>query len=436
MKETPTLCYVDLPAEERPSRGVSRAEQEVLDAVNRKVAAAGSIEEVIDFLFESTRPLWPCDRIGLAFVVEDGRRIVSRYNVADYAPLLLKEGYAEDLPGGSLETVIRLGRTRIINDVEAYLAEHPQSASTRLIVREGLRSNLTCPLSVEGRIVGVLFRSCRRPFAYNEHDVRLHMAVVERLSQAVEKAWRIEQLAAANHAYNETLAFVAHELRGPLAAMMAEARLLAGGYSGELTEEQLRRVNRIDARGRYLVRLVGDYLDLARLESGSLKPALTLVGDLVRDVVEPALEVVASELEGRRMRVERDLPGGPVSAHCDPNLLKIVFVNLLSNAVKYGREGGEVRLSVAKEADGLAAAVRNEGPGFPVDQRSRLFKKFSRVRTPELLSEKGTGIGLYTCWRIVRMHGGRITADSEEGRWAEFGFRIPQPVPEGAGAGP
>jgi len=112
-------------------------------------------------------------------------------------------------------------------------------------------------------------------------------------------------------------------------------------------------------------------------------------------------------------------------------LLQIVVVNLLSNAVKYGNEGGEVRLTVRNEDDRLITSVWNEGPGFPEEEQSKLFRKFSRIQTPELLQRKGTGVGLYTTWRIVQSHQGRIEARSKHGEWAEFTFTIPT-APEAA----
>ncbi|MBM4078806.1 MAG: ATP-binding protein, partial [Planctomycetes bacterium] len=112
----------------------------------------------------------------------------------------------------------------------------------------------------------------------------------------------------------------------------------------------------------------------------------------------------------------------------DPNLIKIVLVNLLGNAAKYGKDNGEIRLRVARPPDALQVSVWNEGPGFPESARSRLFRRFSRIETPELMKRRGTGVGLYTSWRIIQLHGGKIDAESEEGRWAEFSFRIPQPL--------
>ena len=96
------------------------------------------------------------------------------------------------------------------------------------------------------------------------------------------------------------------------------------------------------------------------------------------------------------------------------------------------RENGRVRLRTEPTSRGAAFSVWNEGPGFPASQRPRLFRKFSRLDTPELRKRKGTGVGLYTSWRIVTLHGGRIDAMSEEGAWAEFRVEIPRlPGPAG-----
>jgi len=108
--------------------------------------------------------------------------------------------------------------------------------------------------------------------------------------------------------------------------------------------------------------------------------------------------------------------------------LLIAVVNLLGNAVKYGEQDGEIRVRIEAPADRVRVSVWNRGPGFPREERSKLFRKFSRLQTPELLKRKGTGVGLYTTWRVLQLHGGRVWARSELGQWAEFTFEIPQPL--------
>jgi signal transduction histidine kinase len=422
-----TLRYLD-PFRDRGTRQrISADEHATLRTVNQKVAAKQSLNDVADFLFERTRGIIPCDRIGLAFVDESGERVISHYARADYEPLLLTKGYAADLRGGSLERVIKSAQPRIIDDLALHAEQHPASHSSHLLVREGVRSSLTCPLIVEGRVLGFMFRDSRTPKAFNAHHVQLEISISERLSQAVEKAWRIEQLTAANQAYLEMLAFVSHEIKNPIASLVTDARLLSQGYLGPLEPGQVDKVERMIGKGEYLLSLVQDYLDLARIDGGGLSLTRRADVDVLADVIAPSLDLVRSDLDRRGMRLELDLPDETATAECDPGLLRIVVVNLLSNAVKYGDEGGVIRVRVVREPARLEVAVWNQGPGFLPEDRGRLFRRFSRLRTPGE-TKRGTGVGLYSAWRIVHLHNGRIRARSEHGSWAEFAFELPQPL--------
>lgn len=419
--------YVD-PAAVRRAAEFSDEERAILHAINLKVAAAPSLDELMSFLFDMTGTILPCDRVSLAFLEEEGTRATAIWTRARYEPVLLEKGYAEDLQGSSLQQVVERGTPRIINDLEQYLSDHPDSGSARLLVREGVRASMACPLSVDGRNVGLLFRSSREKDAYDDHQVAIQLAIGERLSQSVEKAYHIEQLNAANQSYMEMLGFVSHELKGPVASMVLDGTVLLDGYRGELTAEQRKAVGKIIRKGEYLLGLVRDYLDLARLEGGELHLAARGDVDLVAEVVEPSLDVVQSLIDEKGMQLTRQWPDGGVVAECDPNLLKIVMVNLLGNAVKYGHEEGEIRVTIGRADPLVSVAVWNAGPGFPEGEHGRLFRKFSRLQTPDLLKRKGTGVGLYTSWRIIQLHGGAIQADSKEGSWARFRFDIPQPL--------
>ncbi len=407
------------------AKGMSVEERVALDEVNRRVAAEDSLESIIDFLFETTRSICPCDRVGLAFVEEGGERVVSYYAAASYEPLLLDRGYAEDVAGSTLRKVIDVGVPRIINDLEAYLARKPDSRSTAILIKEGVRASMTCPLAVGGRNVGLLFRSSREKGVYGEHEAYMHLAVAERLSQAVEKAWRIKELTDANRAYFETLGFVSHELKSPLASIVMSGKLITDDVLGPIDPKQRETVGRMVRQAQMLLGLIGEYLDLSKLEGGGVEPNMKRGVDFRAAVVEPVLESLGPQIEERRSRMEVDVPKG-FSLDCDPALITIVMTNLVGNAVKYGDEGGLVRIKAREEGGSVEVSVWNEGPGFTEEQKDSLFKKFSRISDPEHSKQKGTGLGLYTTWRLVNMHGGRIRADSEKGRWAEFKFRIPK----------
>ncbi len=414
--------YIDSPLE---NAIFSSEERAILDEINRRVAAADSIEKLIDFLFEQTRSISPCDRVSLALIDDDGRRVVAHYSRTVYEPVLLKKGYAEDIHGSTLQEVVSRGVPRIIDDLEKYLAAHPASPSTLILVKEGVRSSMTCPLSIEGRTVGLLFRSSRSACSYDDHQAMLHLAVAERLSQAVEKAWRIEQLTEANRSYTEMLGFVSHELKSPLAAIVMAGQVMIDSYVGELAPEQRRTVAGMIGKAEYLLSLVREYLDLAKIEGGELKINVRRGVEFYKTVVEHSMDIVRQQIENRKMQLDLEMDH-EIKVSCDPNLLAIVMVNLIGNAAKYGSEGGRIIVRAKLDSEALKVSVWNEGPGFEDSDKALLFRRFSRLQKPELMRQKGTGIGLYTAWRVINLHGGRIWADSESGKWAEFSFTIPQ----------
>ena len=343
----------------------------------------------------------------------------------------MKQGYRESLQNSTLSEVLQNGLPRIIGDLEAYSHDRPQSRSSRLLVREGVRSSLTCPLSVEGRVVGFIFRSSLQPHMYGPQHIELQMAITERLSQAVEKAWRIEQLEDANHAYTQMLGFVSHELKSPVASMVTDAQILAQGYLGDLTTEQKAKVESMARKGQYLLSLVREYLDLARVEGGELTLATRSRVDVMEEVLDEAVDLVRPQADSHGVHLMVCMPSPALPpVCCDPTLLRIVTVNLLDNAIKYGNEGGDIRVKAEvlfdrKLGERLRISVWNSGPGFDTAQQDKLFRRFSRLDDPALKSRRGTGVGLYNSWRIVQLHGGRIAADSKRGEWAEFSFEIP-----------
>lgn len=403
----------------------SDEERSRLDTFRRKIAGAGSLGQIMDTVLRDMHPVLPCDRVSVGMLQDEGRRLVAREVRTRYEPVYLKGGFAGDVQGSSLQRMLEERKPRIISDLEAYGRDHPDSQTAALLVREGIRSSMTCPLVADDRPVGALFLSSKQKNAYGEHEVRLHHAIVESLSQSVEKAWRIEELTRANRAYMELLAFVTHELKSPLASMLLNTRMLTHGYLGRLTEQQRERLERVNAQGDYMVSLVNEYLDLARLEGGDMELHRRPGVDVIAAVVEPALDVIKSDLEKRGMSLKRAYDSESLAADCDPALMKIVMFNLLSNAVKYGREGGEVSVQAGIRDGKLTLSVRNPGVGFKASDRDRLFRRFSRLHEEQFAKIKGTGVGLYTCWRIVQLHKGRIEAASEYGQWAEFTVRIP-----------
>ncbi len=239
-----------------------------------------------------------------------------------------------------------------------------------------------------------------------------------------------QELQTTNRNYMEMLGFVAHELKNPLASATMSLYTVKDGYLGDLNPAQARSLDSVASSLRYFEEMIRNYLDLSRLEKGELQVHRARVA-LDSEIIQPVIDGLHGAIEERRMTVESTIPPG-LALDADRDLLRIVYDNLLTNAVKYGREGGRILLEAQGGPDTFTLAVCNEGPGIPPDKLPMLFKKFGRLDTPEYAGKKGTGLGLYICKEIVERHGGRIWAESEEGRWTRFAFTLPQAASEGA----
>lgn len=264
----------------------------------------------------------------------------------------------------------------------------------------------------------------RRPNAYGKREVSLQMAYAQRMGQAVEKAYIIEQLSTAMSSYMEMLSFVSHELKNPLTSIIMTAQTLSSGYFGEIGEKQKAAAERIIAKAEYLLNLTGEYLSLAGIENGEIKMRTRIV-DFYNEVVLHSMDIVNPLFSANNILFKEEVLQDIPKIKCDPELMKIVLTNFLSNAAKYSDRGAGVILKISLNDNMLCVSVWNEGPGFPEKEKMNLFKRFSILKTPELAERKGHGVGLYVTWKIIQLHGGRIWADSEYGKWAEFFFEIP-----------
>ena len=420
-----TLRHTSFAGPEDVYRHCSHDERLMLEAVRHRVAVAESLGEIMDFLFESTRREQDCDRMSLMFLEDDGSRAVSHWTRTSYSPLILPAGFKEDLAGSLLEESLNMGGPRIVNDLVQYSRDHPTNHVVRRLVREELRATIVTPLIVAGKPIGLLVRHSRRRNAYNEHHALLHQAIAGSIAPVVEKAYRIEQLTQANNYYSEVLEFVSHELQSPIAAMVTDAKLLVDGYLGELNDRQQTKLERLIGKGHYLLALVRDYLNLARLEDTALKASIRADINLCEEVIDPILDMLKPEIAAKDMVLQGPEAETLPPIECDPGMLRIALGNLLTNAIKYGRLGGVIRVGVTTDSARVRLTVWNEGPGFTAADRSKLFQKFVRLDDPELRKEKGTGVGLYSTWRIMQLHRGRVTARSEKGAWAEFTLSLP-----------
>jgi two-component system phosphate regulon sensor histidine kinase PhoR len=213
---------------------------------------------------------------------------------------------------------------------------------------------------------------------------------------------------------------LSHELRTPLASLKALTETLQDGALDDPPAAR-RFIDQIQVETDALSQMVTELLELSRIESGRL--SLDLQPAAPCDLLNSASKRMHMQAEraGLSLRVEcaDDLP----KVRIDSQRLEQVLVNLIHNAVKFTRVGGEVVLEGGTVTGEIRFAVRDTGIGIPMDDVSRIFERFYRVDKSRTGS--GTGLGLSIAKHIVEAHGGRIWAESVEGRGSAFYFSIP-----------
>ena len=226
---------------------------------------------------------------------------------------------------------------------------------------------------------------------------------------------------AASEEKSRFLTRMSHELRTPLHAMMGFAQLL----EMESAPHQRDAFLQIRQAGRHLLELIGEVLDIARVESGSLglSTESVQVSELLGEVLD-LLQPIASE---RGVRFDaRSLDGDSASVAADRQRTRQILINLVSNAVKYNRVGGVVTFTRATiEGPGVRLDVADTGVGIAEADLSRLFQPFERLAAAGTDVE-GTGVGLVLSQQLAEAMGGRIDASSRLGEGSVFSLTLPR----------
>lgn len=226
----------------------------------------------------------------------------------------------------------------------------------------------------------------------------------------------------ASKAKSDFLANMSHEIRTPMTAIMGHAELLA---SKVVNDKKRQHVETIRRNGRHLLTIIGDLLDLSKIEQGRLeiKKEPFSVASLVWDVYD--LFLARAEQRGLEFRVE--LPAAlPDPIESDPNRVRQILFNLVSNAIKFTKEGSVVlgvRLEETVPAT-LRFFVRDTGIGFPQEKVDQMFESFRQLDMSTTRPFEGSGLGLAISTQLARLLGGELEARGEEGVGATFTFSL------------
>jgi len=398
-------------------------ELQTLAALTARINTGLNLAEVLDLIFESFRQVIPYNRIGIALLTDDGQNVRACCSHSDQSRVVLKDGFSARLKNSSLAQIIRNGQPRILNDLEQYLSAKPRSTSTRMIVAEGMRSSLTCPLVIQTKPVGFMFFSSIQKNTYHDAHINLFQKIADQVAVIIEKGRLYQNLAALNDEKTKFLGIAAHDLRSPIGIIKSYADILLAGLGGNLNNKQTEFVKTIAGNCTRMLNLINDLLDISAIESGKLilnKTPLELE-IFFNKYAENAVHLAAV----KSIHFETAIAPGLPPIEIDPNRITQVLDNLISNAIKFSMPGTTISLMVQRKKNVLEIRVIDQGPGIPQTEIAKLFKPFSRTSIQPTGGEKSTGLGLAIVRRIVEAHNGKIRVESEPGRGSEFIVTIP-----------
>jgi len=275
-------------------------------------------------------------------------------------------------------------------------------------------------IASKGKIVARAAEGTPLKAAGTATDITERKTAQEALRIAKEEAER------ANRSKNDFLEKMSHELRTPLNSVIGFANVLRANRSGHLTRSELTYLDRIQANGVQLLRLIDDVLDLAKVEAGKLDVTLSTVrlDEMIRDLI--------AQCEGQArpgVQMIAELPGGSIFVRADELRLRQVLLNQLSNAIKFTEKGSITASVICNSAqEPLRIEIRDTGIGIPPERAATIFKSFEQVDSGTARIYGGSGLGLAISRSLCEQMGFTLTMESEVGVGSTFIIGLGSPA--------
>lgn len=232
---------------------------------------------------------------------------------------------------------------------------------------------------------------------------------------------QLEQL---NKEKNQFLGMAAHDLRNPLAVIQGYSQMLLEKFSKTQEDKPLLMLESIKRSSSFMLALINDLLDVSVIESGIVNLHLSRFNllSLVEEII-PLANKLAVE---KKINLERKGESSPIEIYCDQNKIEQVLMNLLTNAIKFSNPGSNIEISFSPTETEVLIAVKDQGAGIPDEEKSKLFKPFTKTSVKATGGEASTGLGLAIVKKIIEAHHGKIWVESQVGVGSTFFVSLPR----------
>ena len=338
----------------------------LLADITRKSNQGCTLEELFDYIYQHLHTLVPYNRIAVALADEAGTRLHIIAAKSD-GKVVLGRGYSGEIAGSSLEPLMREGRIRVINNLQDYLEKKPGSESTRLIVREGMKSSLTLPLVIENKPVGVMFFSSRTAGAYHPEHEEILASIVGQVAIAVERTRLVDGL----RERTEFLENILHNTLDAIIVVDSQNRVKAWN-------DGARRIFGYSAE-----EMLGKSYDVLLPEESRGTEESVLTQDAVeKDEFVRFPERIRRAKDGRRLSVDiastllKDKKGRPIGRSCilrDITEVKKIQQELLrtQSLAAVGELAATVAHEIKNPLAGISGAIQVLAEGMPKNDARR-----------------------------------------------------------------
>ena len=420
----------------------SADETATLADIGRIISSSLDINEIYEQFAARVKTLIPFDR--LAIGIHDSEKDTTTTTYESGLAMKWTGGTTRNRKGSLSGEAARLRSPLLFSceDKEDALCQYPGEIEAFEV---GIRSTIQVPLITGEEAVGGISYRSTIPNAYSDDHVRIATEVGRQIAGAIANAQlfaereKSREAEAASQAKSEFLANMSHELRTPLNSIIGFSEILQDQTFGELNERQSRYVGNVLGSGSHLLEIVNDVLDLSRVEAGRMELELTQFD--VNALLEEADDIIRPMADMKGITVITVVEDEVPYLTADMGRIKQVVLNLLSNALKFTPKGGKVKMEASVVQDGVLGSdeavpamrisVSDTGIGIRPEDLNRVFEAFEQVDSTYSKAEEGTGLGLALTRRLVELHGGTISVESEgiEGKGSRFTVVMPQEFP-------